>query len=196
MCGLSGKQGGKSDGYFVEFGAADGIELSNTYMLEKTMNWRGALAEPRPAFKERLRRNRVGYVSDKCVWTRSDVEIAFVAAHDAFMARIASVVPQGEFETASRGPEVAVRTISLEDLLKDAGSPPVIDYMSVDTEGSELDILSAFDFDTWTVRCLSVEHNFAPVREELHQLLRHHGFRRNWTSFSAWDDWYVNERIV
>ena len=36
----------KREGYFVEFGATNGIDLSNTYLLEKNFGWKGILSEP------------------------------------------------------------------------------------------------------------------------------------------------------
>ena len=65
--------------------------------------------------------------------------------------------------------------------------------MSVDTEGSEFEILSAFDFDRWDVRAISVEHNHTGVREQLYELLSARGYRRELTDLSQFDDWYVKE---
>jgi len=77
------------------------------------------------------------------------------------------------------------------DLLGSSGAPTVIDYMSVDTEGSELEILGAFDFSRYDVRVITVEHNFTANRGSLHELLVRNGFSRKFESFSQWDDWYV-----
>ena len=48
----------KRGGYFVEFGATDGREISNTYLLEKDYGWQGILAEPNPVWHDALRTNR------------------------------------------------------------------------------------------------------------------------------------------
>ena len=65
--------GEKRGGYFVEFGASDGIELSNTAMLSERYDWRGALAEAHPDFLAQLRVNRPhDHICDKAVWSRSD----------------------------------------------------------------------------------------------------------------------------
>ena len=45
----------KENGYFVEFGAADGKYLSNTYLMEKKFKWKGILCEPANNFQEKLK---------------------------------------------------------------------------------------------------------------------------------------------
>lgn len=187
----------KPDGFFVEFGAADGVLLSNTYMLEKTLGWRGVVADPNPAYQEALKRNRGCYTSGKCVYPTSGGSIGFLPFPRGEFSRIASVVPEDQHEGTGKrtgATEVLVETISLEDLLLEADAPTDIDYMSVDTEGSEFMILEAFHFDRWNVKLLSVEHNFTPMRDKLYDLLISKGYRRKWPEFSKFDDWYVLAR--
>ena len=184
---VSGK---KTGGYFVEFGAASGVHLSNSWLLEKKMGWSGVLAEPNPRFADSLAANRSCAVSSKCVYSRSGEQLQLVGTKTAEYSYLATVPL--ELRTAARPKhEFQVETISLNDLLMEQGAPKVIDYMSVDTEGSELEILSAFDFDRWDVRAITVEHNNTTNRDKLYALLTEHGFRRQWTELSLFDDWYV-----
>jgi hypothetical protein len=99
----------------------------------------------------------------------------------------------GDMHAESRrgGTRYEVETVSLNDLLAQHGAPQRIDYLSVDTEGSELDILRAFDFDAWEVGLITVEHNYTPRREGLFELLTAKGFRRKFAALSRADDWYV-----
>ncbi len=178
--------GRKRGGYFVEFGAASGVYLSNTWLLEKKMGWNGILAEPNPVFLESLQTRRTSAISAKCVYPRSGETLDFLAAEIAEYSRISSI-PAGdgkETERSENGRTVQVETISLNDLLIEHGAPEIIDYLSVDTEGSELAILSAFDFGRWDVRSISVEHNFTSNRDGLFELLSANGFRRQWTEIS------------
>ena len=50
-----------------------------------------------------------------------------------------------------KGKKYRIKTISLEDLLLKYNAPVVIDYLSMDTEGSEYEILSAFNFDKYKI---------------------------------------------
>jgi hypothetical protein len=66
------ENGFKYDGFFVEFGATNGIDGSNTYFLEKDYYWTGILAEPNPNVLDELVKNRQHYtqIVDKCVYTK------------------------------------------------------------------------------------------------------------------------------
>ena len=185
--------GEKRGGYFVEFGATDGRKLSNTWFLEKEMGWTGILAEPNPIFRTVIKENRSCAISTKCVHSASGRTVDFLAVKDPEYSRIADINPGDGHEERKRGDStiVPVETISLNDLLMEHQAPRRIDYLSVDTEGSEYEILSAFDFERWRPRAITVEHNFTPLRERLFELLSSKGYRRVWVGLSRFDDWYV-----
>lgn len=188
--------GGKRGGYFVEFGGGDGEFLSNTWYLEKSWGWQGVVAEPHPHFAASLAGKRSCSISHKAVFSRSGEKMRFVATAEEELSRLEIVVPDDTHErSGARSPVglIEVETISLADLLEEAEAPFEIDYMSIDTEGSELAILSAFDFSSRNIRCISVEHNGTPNRQAIHDLLTANGYRRKWPSLSAWDDWYVRK---
>src|SRR5688572_21189997 len=68
------------EGFFVEFGATDGILLSNTYYLEKYLAWDGILAEPLPMWNRQLVSNRSASIDDRCVWRESGRTLEFQVA--------------------------------------------------------------------------------------------------------------------
>jgi hypothetical protein len=84
-----------------------------------------------------------------------------------------------------------VETISLLDLLKDHNAPEHIEFLSVDTEGSEFEILSAFDFSQYTFGAICVEHNYLENRPKVKQLLLANGYRQVYPELSDFDDWFV-----
>lgn len=182
----------KRNGYFVEFGAANGIELSNSHMLEENYGWTGILAEPAHCWHEQLLKNRDCIIDRRCVWHTSGQIMDFSEPREAVLATIA------EFATGRRhDPEnedvrkYQVETVSLMDLLIEHDAPQIIDYLSIDTEGSEFEILSAFDFDRFDIRVITCEHNYTSQREKIYELLTAKGYVRKFRKFSRMDDWYV-----
>jgi FkbM family methyltransferase len=180
----------KRGGFFVEFGATDGVLLSNTYLLETEFAWTGLCAEPNPKMFAQLKHNRRCIVSDACIAGMSGAEVDFIFA-GAFggMTKHCSADMHGERRAAyaAAGHVGRVATVSLDDFLRSHRAPYDIDYLSVDTEGSELEILAAFPFDRWNIRLITVEHNYTPQRQAIFELLHRHGYQR---TEREWDDWY------
>ena len=184
--------GFKRDGYFVEFGAANGKDLSNTYMLEKELGWTGIVAEPAMIWRDELVKNRTCKISFDCVWTKSDELLEFNEVSAPELSTIhAFSDSDGHHQTRKEGKKYGVYTVSLIDLLKQFNAPKEIDYLSIDTEGSEFEILSAFDFDAYKIKVITCEHNFSPMRDKIRDLLLSKGYEHKYAEFSQFDDWYV-----
>lgn len=184
------------NGYFVEFGGTDGLELSNTYLLEKEFGWRGIVAEPNPAYQAALRQNRRCNISDYCVWSRSGEKVPFQVVESYPPLSTMAEFENSDPHDRSGAKTIEVATISLNRLLQENHAPRQIDYISIDTEGSELAILEAFDFSAYDVSVFTIEHNFTPAREKIQRLMQCNGFVRVLESFSRWDDWYVREDVA
>lgn len=184
----------KSGGYFVEFGAMDGLAISNTALLEQAFGWQGVLSEPNPVWHARLRQNRKATVDTRCVWRETGAQLQFSATTKAEFSTIAGYpLPASQVGAST---SIPVETVSLRDLLEQHRAPEIIDYLSIDTEGSELEILRAFDFRR-RFRIITVEHNFnEQLRHELFRLLNARGYAREFEDFSRWDDWYFDPSLV
>ncbi|MFM8245210.1 MAG: FkbM family methyltransferase, partial [Candidatus Fonsibacter sp.] len=85
--------------------------------------------------------------------------------------------------------------ISLEDVLKKFNAPLYIDYLSVDTEGSEFEILKNFNFSMFTFKIITCEHNFTKNRQKIFNLLSQKGYVRKFKNLSQFDDWYINSKF-
>jgi FkbM family methyltransferase len=182
----------KRDGFFVEFGATDGVHLSNTYLLEKHFGWRGIVAEAAPGWRQDLKKNRSCCVETDCVWSESNQTLTFTQTNNWDFSTIEGFRSSDiHSRLRKNGRRYEVRTISLTDLLEKYNAPSVIDYLSIDTEGSEFEILSHFDFDKHPFRVITCEHNFAPQREKIFELLTGKGYVRRFEEVSNVDDWYV-----
>lgn len=185
--------GGKTNGFFCEFGATDGVSLSNSCMLERGHNWRGILAEPARSWHASLRRNRPdAIIETTCVWTRSGETLSFSETGERELSTISDYRgADGRARKRGSAEQYDVGTVSLNDLLAKHGAPADFDYLSMDTEGSELAILESFDFTRWRPRIITVEHNYTPAREAILELLTAAGYRRVLAEVSLFDDWYV-----
>jgi FkbM family methyltransferase len=188
---LSSNEMKRESPFFVEFGATDGITLSNTYLLEKEFGWDGLVCEPGIRWQNKLSRNRSCKIDQRCVYSTSGMSIQFTEASEAELSTISSFAENDSWSEARKNSiQYIVETVSLEDLLLANNAPKKIDYLSVDTEGSEYEILKNFNFYNWEIDFISVEHNFTQRREEIHGLLSSFGYSRKYESISKWDDWY------
>lgn len=190
--------GFKRDGYFVEFGATDGVYLSNSLLLERELGWTGVLAEPARHWHRALETARRSRIDNRCVHIETGKSLTFreVASDPGLSTLLDYNESDGHVLARRQGVDYEVETVSLADLLQDHSAPPVIDYLSLDTEGSELDILQGFDFSAYTFRVVTCEHNYTSSRDEILRLLRRSGYRRVLNEISLFDDWYVHESIM
>ena len=182
----------KPNGYFVEFGATNGVDLSNTYLMEKEFGWTGILAEPAACWHAQLRQNRGAHIDLDCVWSDSGSTLTFNESDIpdlSTISRFSDADRHGKFRKS--GKTYDVKSISLNDLLEKYDAPMHIDYLSIDTEGSEFEILNHFDFSRHTFKVITCEHNFTPMRERIFDLLTGHGYTRVHPQISGVDDWYV-----
>jgi FkbM family methyltransferase len=186
----------RRSGFFVEFGAGNGFDLSNTHLLEKQYGWSGILAEPAQCWHERLRNRRGCTIDLRCVWNRTGDHIEFNEVAEPEYSTIARYSSTDSYSSIrENGCRYPVETVTLTDLLNQNGAPKEIDYLSIDTEGSELEIVKAFDFSQYNVRIITVEHNYRTDRGDMHRLLQSNGFTRKFDAASLVDDWYVNEQV-
>ena len=183
----------KHDGFFVEFGATNGIDISNTFLLEDEFGWKGILAEPALFWHEALHQNRPSaFIEDLCVWIDSDSTLMFNETENKDLSTLDTFSNlDGHHELRQIGQKYPVKTISLTDLLDKYSAPKHIDYLSIDTEGSEFDILNAFDFERYSIGVITCEHNYTAAREKIYKLLIPKGYIRKSEKISRWDDWYV-----
>ncbi|MCK7597360.1 FkbM family methyltransferase [Microbulbifer sp. CAU 1566] len=184
----------KKGGFFVEFGATNGVLLSNTYLLEKKFEWTGICAEPNPKFFKELQQNRSCLVRNTCISDRTGDEVEFIFAEEyGGITKFATGDNHTEKREAysSAGLKVMLKTVSLHDFLLSVDAPIDIDYISIDTEGSEYAILRNFLFSKWRVKIFSVEHNYSENRNNIYELLSREGYQR---VECQWDDLYYKPK--
>lgn len=178
-------------GFFVEFGATNGIDGSNTHLLEKVFGWNGILSEPARKWKNDLRKNREAAIDLRCVYNQSGIRLKFREASGGLSTLSSFAGSDGHAFARRQSIEYSVETVSLNDLLSEHEAPSHIDFLSIDTEGSELLILSALDFSKYSFGFICVEHNFTENRAHIKELLESNDYRQVYPDLSEFDDWFV-----
>ena len=156
--------------YFVEFGATNGVDLSNTLLFEREFLAKGIVAEPAQIWHKDLFSNRACNISTRCVWSLSDLLIEFFEDSNPDLSALNTERHFHSHKNLSRTYDV--KTISLLDLLKHYSAPKEIDFLSIDTEGSEFEILNAFSFSEYSFKIIICEHNFSKNRKKIRNCWR------------------------
>ena len=185
----------KENGFFVEIGAMDGIRLSNTYLLEMDYNWKGICVEPVPFNYEKLIKNRLNsFCSNKAVYSVSREYIEFDISNELdYHSGISSHLGRHKQRVDKDKTTIKVETITLNDLLKESNAPSYIDYLSIDTEGSEYEILKVVDFNYFKFGIIDIEVNGEePKRSLIRELLTSSGYEFH--SSNVLDDTYILNR--
>jgi FkbM family methyltransferase len=158
-------------GYYVELGANDGRLSSNTLYYEQFRNWRGVLIEPAPNLYLECRKNRSAQnqiVCAACVAFDYKGDFVKIIYSNSMSVALNVETDVGDgmahaelgrqflqpWETVFSFGAVA-RTLS--SILLEASAPHVIDFLSLDVEGTELEVLKGVDHNAFKFRYMLVE---------------------------------------
>lgn len=171
-----------TDGVFVEVGANDPKHLSQTWLLEK-VGWTGVLVEPLPDKCESLRKDRSrSRVFEVAVSSPDRVGEADFHVYGTFSSLEKNAVDnQIPFSSSIR-----VRVVTLDAVLREAGVGRV-DFLSIDTEGTELDVLAGLDLDSVQAALILVEDHVYSLR--IHRHMKGKGYRL--IRRTGYNNWYV-----
>lgn len=174
---------GPHPGFFVDVGANDPRVGSQTWALEQA-GWRGILIEPQPDLAARLKRERAAQVFAAACSSPANAGKTM----PLHLAGMHSSLDRGSVSPGTRPSgtvQVPIRT--LDDILEEAGAPSRIDFLSIDVEGHEADVLAGLDRSRWRVRLLLLEDHVRSL--SAHHLLVRSGFRL--VRRTGLNGWYV-----
>ena len=156
-------------GYFIDLAAADGVTHSNTYVLEKVFRWKGVCIEPNPYFIEKIRACRHCQIEETVISDTIE-EIEFRIDNGQLGGIIAEDTdnnPNVREEQLKTAEIIRLRTETLNEVLDRINAPRIIDYFSLDVEGSEERVIKAIDFDRYQFQCLTIERPTPVVNQIL-----------------------------
>ncbi len=174
----------KENGVFIDVGANDGLCISNTVFFEKNRKWKGLCIEPLPFRYSELVKNRScntfnGVCSNI---DKKDVSFMKITGHCELLSGILEFYDQkhldrikSEMEQFGGTSEIIKLPSLCLSTLFDKYKYKTIDYLSVDTEGSEFEVLQGIDFKRHSIKYITVESNYNDSRIDV--LLKENGFK-------------------
>jgi FkbM family methyltransferase len=174
---------GARSGYFVEVGANHPTDGSQSCHLEVN-GWHGILIEPQPdVAKELARLRRAKVFAVACTSPRNAGQrLPFcVAGKTSALDRdrmAPGAIPEAIIEVEAR---------TLDDVLREAGAPQPIDFVSIDVEGHEIEVLQGFDVNRWAPRLILLEDHVGDLNR--HRFMKSIGYRL--IRRTGYNGWYV-----
>lgn len=188
---------GKQKGVFLEIGSSDGVKLNNTFCLEKKFSWSGMCVEPNPDFFKKLCANRTA-ITLPYAFSKESGEIVEFINHDVLgtIAKYSSAdghAANRENFISEHG-TIKVLTARPDLILELYKFPENFDFLSLDVEGAELEVLESFNLSKWHPALACIEHNYIQDRRfAIFQLLSLYGYKCLENDF---DDWYYHPEIL
>jgi FkbM family methyltransferase len=174
----------RTEGVFVDVGANDPKVGSQSWFLEQ-QGWSGLLVEPQAALCERLRqgrpRSRVFQVA--CGAPGHPAELLLhIAERDSKSSLVKNLVEPGTTYVRTE----PVKIMTLDAVLQEGGKPRV-DFVSIDVEGTQLDVLRGFSLSRHRPALLLIEDHLHHL--QVHRYVRGQGYRL--VKRTGLNNWYV-----
>jgi FkbM family methyltransferase len=168
-------------GYFVDVGANHPKNGSQTWHLEQR-GWTGVLVEPQPDLARKLEEERAAKVYAVACSAPAHAGKSMPLHLAGFQSSL-----NPDFFVLHREGTVDVPVKTLDEILIDAGAPSPLDFVSIDVESHEIEVLEGFDLERWRPKLLLVEDIVLDRR--LHKHLTGRGYK--WVRRTALNSWYV-----
>lgn len=186
---------GKTNGFCVEVGANNGIDDSTSLFFEQ-IGWKCILVEPNPFLCQNIRTVRHALLYEYAASNKSDtiaLHMVEGAPRSHGMSTISTNVEVHD-RIKSHGfasVSVQVRTMTLNQILNDAHVDAEIDFISIDVEGHEHEVLEGLSIEKWRPTILLVEDNSNFVDDSVCAYLRHYDYVR--FKRTGVNDWYAHK---
>ncbi len=160
--------GKKENLTFLDVGAHDGVTISNTFFLEKNRNWNGICIEAQPIEFEKLKKNRNSICINVAVSNfEGEVDFTYVEGYANMLSGISNEYNQTHIdrikgEVNHYGGKINTIKVPVKKLqtILDENNIVDIDFCSLDTEGSEFNIIKSIDFEKTNIKVFIIENNY------------------------------------
>ena len=174
----------KRSGVFIEFGAYDGVIFSNTHLLEKQFGWTGILIDPIPSHYESMKQNRNCKLIHGAITAKHQESVLIEELPASDLSRF--VNKRKMFKKIHE-----VKALTLQEVIDKNLTSNEIDFLSIDIEGEDIEILKSLDLSRYKIRAICVEHNFRKDSDETIGYMDKNGYDFAYSEFSKNDYWFV-----
>lgn len=186
---------GLKPGFFFEAGMADGITLSNTFILEKLFGWEGIGVEPLPEyFLKAEKSRRKSHLYNCALVPDESIEMVSLRTGGLLSSLDQAMPDDSHSELRTSFGHINVVARSFMSLMRELNQTRV-DFLSLDLEGLEFPILESIDFASVLIQIIAVEHNHTSERRLINDHLLTKGYIRVFEDISNHDDFYVSSTI-
>lgn len=168
--------------FYVDIGANDGLTGSNTAYFDLVENWDGICIEPHPIAFESLKKNRPNSKNlNLCISDNEGIkEFCVIYEYAEMLSGMVENYSEEhleriELEIKKYGGYkkiIELQTKSMQNIFKE-NSINKVDYLSIDTEGSEFEILSGIDFNEVEIKVISTENS---SKKDIKNLLKKYNY--------------------
>lgn len=187
------------NGFFVDIGANHPFKYSNSYFFESELNWNGICIEPQEKMYKLLKDNRKSIILNKGVYNKKTV-LKFCTTVNELSGIIETYEPKHierinreAMQNNKKNHEITeIEVDTLENIFNEY-NVKVVDYVSLDTEGSELEILQGINYDKVKINLIDVEDNYpnSEKSKQINEFLLNKGF--DYIGNIQWDRIYLNK---
>lgn len=156
--------------------------MSNTYCLERELSWSGIAIEPSPKVFKRLEVNRTCIMINACISGKpGNAEFLELSGHTEMLSGLTDKYHQKHLkriddeikEFSGEKNYIQVPCYTLEDFVREYGLDK-IDYLSVDIEGREFNVLKSINFNNINIDIIGIENNYK--EDKIKKYLHHYGY--------------------
>lgn len=186
-------------GVIIEVGAADGLLLSNSFLLEKYLGWHSILVEPCRSWQDSLKLNRT---SSKLIFDAAfhtpNLSLPFTETEFAELSGLSGALPKDYWSLERENSfQYSVNTTTLDLICDNFDCEGKFLTLTIDIEGGELDALRGFTRRVTSAGLLVIENNGnLDLIFSLDEILFNRGFVRLDWPFKSFDSWYLRQDLL
>jgi FkbM family methyltransferase len=187
----------KENGVFVDIGAHDGISCSNSLFFEEFRNWTGICVEPGIEEFKKLNSFRKSLNINACISDYDgESEFTYIEGYSNMLSGLSETYDKKHLSRidseinsfGGKKSNIKIKVFKLQTIF-DMNNINDIDFCSIDTEGSEFNIIKSIDFNKTNIKMFSIENNYQTT--EIKDYLEERGYYLHCKI--QWDDIFIKK---